>query len=248
MSGISLGAWLQLPSPDVAEILARSGVAWVCVDMEHGSMTLSDLPDIFRAIEAGGAQSWVRVRAHVRTDDVIFRRLVDLGAQAIILADTQNAMECWYVVDAISHPTQRGGRRGYGFARCNGWGARFSPEPCEPAAVYAQIESEAGLRDLPSILTTTGVRGAFVGPLDLCASLGVPPDPASPALRTALKAVVAGCRRRTLEAGIHVVRPTPEAIEDAVKAGYTLLALGLDGSMLSGAMGAAVEAAKAVTV
>ena len=33
----TIGTWLQLPSPDVAEIMARAGYDWVAVDMEHGS-------------------------------------------------------------------------------------------------------------------------------------------------------------------------------------------------------------------
>ena len=33
----TVGTWLQLPSPDVAELMARAGYDWVAVDMEHGS-------------------------------------------------------------------------------------------------------------------------------------------------------------------------------------------------------------------
>ena len=50
----TVGTWLQLPSTDVAELMARAGYDWVAVDMEHGSGR-TGLPDIFRAIECGGA-------------------------------------------------------------------------------------------------------------------------------------------------------------------------------------------------
>ena len=33
----TIGTWLQLPSADVAELMARAGYDWVAVDMEHGS-------------------------------------------------------------------------------------------------------------------------------------------------------------------------------------------------------------------
>ena len=51
----TVGTWLQLPSPDVAELMAHAGYDWVVVDMEHGSFGRTGLPDIFRAIECGGA-------------------------------------------------------------------------------------------------------------------------------------------------------------------------------------------------
>ena len=31
----TVGTWLQLPSPDVAELMARAGYDWVAVDMEQ---------------------------------------------------------------------------------------------------------------------------------------------------------------------------------------------------------------------
>ena len=43
----TVGAWLQLPSPDVAEIIGRSGYDWAAVDLEHGAMTRGVLPDLF---------------------------------------------------------------------------------------------------------------------------------------------------------------------------------------------------------
>ena len=46
---VSIGSWIQLNSPDVAEIMGQAAFDWVAVDMEHGSIAHSDLPNIFRA-------------------------------------------------------------------------------------------------------------------------------------------------------------------------------------------------------
>ena len=58
----TIGTWLQLPSADVAELMARAGYDWVAVDMEHGSFGRTGLPDIFRAIQCGGIPCRVRSR------------------------------------------------------------------------------------------------------------------------------------------------------------------------------------------
>ena len=57
----TIGTWLQLPSADVAELMARAGYDWVAVDMEHGSFGRTGLPDIFRAIQCGGAAPFARL-------------------------------------------------------------------------------------------------------------------------------------------------------------------------------------------
>ena len=56
----TVGSWLQLPSADAAELLARAGYDWVAVDMEQGSFGRSGLPEIFRAIACGGAAAFAR--------------------------------------------------------------------------------------------------------------------------------------------------------------------------------------------
>ena len=44
---------MQLPNSSVAEIMGQSGYDWVAIDMEHGAISINQLPDIFRALELG---------------------------------------------------------------------------------------------------------------------------------------------------------------------------------------------------
>jgi len=48
---VTLGGWLQIGHPACAEIHARAGFDWVCVDMEHGAIGLETMTNIFRAID-----------------------------------------------------------------------------------------------------------------------------------------------------------------------------------------------------
>ena len=45
----SIGSWIQIPHPSIAEILGQAGYDWVAIDMEHGSVSPHQLPDLFRA-------------------------------------------------------------------------------------------------------------------------------------------------------------------------------------------------------
>ena len=46
----SIGAWQQIGSSEISEILSSSNVDWVTIDMEHGCIGNSILPNLFRAI------------------------------------------------------------------------------------------------------------------------------------------------------------------------------------------------------
>lgn len=50
--------------------MARAGYDWVAVDMEHGSFGRTGLPDIFRAIECGGAAPFARLPEAAKADQV----------------------------------------------------------------------------------------------------------------------------------------------------------------------------------
>ena len=52
----TVGTWLQLPSTDVAELMARAGYDWVAVDMEHGSFGRTGLPDLSHDRKPGTAR------------------------------------------------------------------------------------------------------------------------------------------------------------------------------------------------
>lgn len=43
----SIGSWMQIPDSNIAEIMGRAGYQWVAIDMEHGPVAVSQLPDIF---------------------------------------------------------------------------------------------------------------------------------------------------------------------------------------------------------
>jgi len=52
---------MQIPHPSVAEIMGQAGYDWVAVDLEHGSVSIHQLPDLFRALELGGTLPLVRL-------------------------------------------------------------------------------------------------------------------------------------------------------------------------------------------
>ena len=58
---VSIGSWIQIPHASIAEIMGQFGYDWVTVDLEHGSISLHQLPDLFRALELGNTLPLARL-------------------------------------------------------------------------------------------------------------------------------------------------------------------------------------------
>ena len=79
---LSIGSWMQIPHGSVAEIMGHAGYDWVSVDLEHGSISTHQLPDLFRAIETCGTLPLVRLsQAHPKD----CKRSLDAGAGGVIV-------------------------------------------------------------------------------------------------------------------------------------------------------------------
>ena len=65
----TIGSWMQIPNTSVAEIIGQAGYDWIAIDLEHGSMSTSQLPDLFRALVLGGTVPLVSL-AQVHSKDI----------------------------------------------------------------------------------------------------------------------------------------------------------------------------------
>ena len=86
--GSSLGSWMQIPNGSVAEIMGQAGYDWVAIDLEHGSISIDQLPDLFRALELGDTLPLVRL-AQGNIKDC--KQALDAGAGGIIVPMVETA-------------------------------------------------------------------------------------------------------------------------------------------------------------
>ncbi len=218
----TLGSWLQLADPALAEMMATAGFDWLCIDLEHTTTSIAQAGDLIRIVDLAGLPVFVRVPSH---DPSIIKRVLDAGASGIIAPMVNTADQAAAVVAAASYPPR--GARGVGLARAQGYGAAFTEyrDTTEPGiVVIAQIEHIDGVRNLDAILAVDGIAGFFVGPYDLSASLGTPGDFSNPAVRAALADVEARAGGDHL-AGIHVVAPDLDEVAAMFSRGYTFVAM-----------------------
>ena len=74
---VTLGAWMQIGHPACAEIFARAGFDWVCVDLEHGAIGLETMTDIFRTLSGFDCAAVTRLPINDPVSSLMLDRYVE---------------------------------------------------------------------------------------------------------------------------------------------------------------------------
>lgn len=221
----SIGSWMQIPDSNIAEIMGRAGYQWVAIDMEHGPVSVSQLPDIFRALELGGTLPLARVASPL---PINCRQALDQGAAGVVVPMISSAQQLQAIISECHWPPR--GRRGVGFQRANIFGKFFDAyvEEAQEALVIAQIEHVDAVNNLESIVKVEGLDAIMVGPYDLSASLGVTGDFENKKYKDVLSKILEICAKQKTPCGIHVVQPDTKMLAQRISEGYTFIAYGVD--------------------
>jgi 2-dehydro-3-deoxyglucarate aldolase len=229
---VTLGTWIQIGHPAVAEILAEAGFDWIAADMEHTDIDNAAFANLARGMHGRGVAPLARVREN---DTLAIRQVLDLGAQGVIVPLVHTPEDAERAVAAAKYPPR--GVRGYCFSRMNDWGKDFdtyAAQANDEIAVVVMIESKQGVENIDAILAVDGVDGVFIGPYDLSGSCGVPGQTDHDLVQAGCRRVAEACRKAGKAAGLHVVLPDSAAVEQAVSDGFTFIALGVDTVFLRG--------------
>lgn len=229
----SVGTWLSLCSPIAARFLARTGFAWLTVDIEHSPADWETAATIFALVADAGNVPLARVPA-ARHDHI--KRVLDNGAWGVVVPMVMDREEALLSVAACKYPPV--GNRSVGgnihalnfSAGANDYYARANDE----LLVVLQCEHIDAVRRADEIFSVPGIDAIFVGPNDLRASMrdASGKDPTPEVFEQALMDILAACRRCGVAAGIHCF--SPESVQQRIDQGWQFLALGSDLSLMLG--------------
>jgi 4-hydroxy-2-oxoheptanedioate aldolase len=226
---IQIGLWSSLSSPIAAEIDAGAGFDWLLIDTEHSPNELTDVHRQLQAMQGNAASAVVRPAWN---DPVLFKRLLDIGAQSLLVPFVQNADEARRAVAATRYPPA--GIRGVATTtRANRYGRvkDYLGRAHEEICVIVQIETRSALECLESIAAVDGVDGLFIGPSDLAADMRHLGDNAHPDVRAAIDDAI----RRILKSGkaAGILAPIEADARHWLELGCTFVAVGSDAGILA---------------
>ncbi len=224
-----IGLWSVLANPAATELLGAAGFDWLLIDMEHAPNELPDVQAQLQALRGTDASPVVRPPWN---DMVWVKRVLDLGAQTLLIPFVQTAEEAAQAVAHMRYPPA--GRRGVaGGTRAAQWGRirDYYMRAEEELCLLLQVESRQGLENLEAIAATPGVDGVFIGPADLSADLGHLGNTQHPEVQAAIEKAVRRIRAAGKAAGI--LARDEAGGRRWIEAGCNFVAVGVDAVLLA---------------
>jgi 2-keto-3-deoxy-L-rhamnonate aldolase RhmA len=221
-----IGSWITLNHISIAEIMADAGFDWLCVDMEHSVTDYAEAQQLILAIQSKGLKAFVRVgENNVR----IIKRVLDAGADGIIVPSVNSAKEAQKAVESVKYPPF--GKRGVGLARAQSYGFGFDDYRDTKSSnikLIVQIEHINAIEELDAIISTEGVDGTFIGPYDLSGSMGKPGQWDDVDVKEVLAKYERISKKYDKLVGIHVIQPDFNLVHEKLTKGYNFIAFSLD--------------------
>jgi len=224
------GAWLQIASPFTAEILSSAGFDWLMLDMEHGPGDILTLVSQVHAMKGSDCVPLVRTPWN---DFVAIKRILDAGAQGVLVPYVNTREEAVQAVKACKYP-QEGIRGVAGSPRAPGYGqnlGQYLQRSNDEIFIMIAVETPEAVTNLDEILQVEGLDGIFIGPMDLASSMGYFGDPS----QQEVQATIAQIEEKVLAAGkvLATTTGTWEGAQKLYDRGYQMLMLMADGTSLA---------------
>jgi 4-hydroxy-2-oxoheptanedioate aldolase len=169
----SVGCFIGLGSPSVAELMGHAGFDWLMIETEHNAVDLADVQHMLMAIGNTNAVPMVRLPS---ADSTHIQQALDIGAYGIMVPMIRSADEAERVVAATRYPPL--GKRGFGGLRAGEYtfgNKEYFENANEDILVVLIIETKEALDDIEAIAAVPGVDVLMIGTFDLYLSLGLDP-------------------------------------------------------------------------
>ena len=224
-----IGLWCSLSHHYALEAVAGAGFDWLLIDTEHSPNDLESLVPQLQAAASYPTSAVVRVPWN---DMVNIKRVLDIGAQSLLLPYVQNVEEARAAVAATRYPPKgvrgvAGTTRATRFGRVKDYVRRVEAELC----LLVQVETREALEHIDAIAALDGIDGIFIGPADLHASMGHTGETANPAVVPQIEDALRRIRRTGKAPGILTA---DEALARRyIEAGALFTAVGVDTFILA---------------
>lgn len=239
--GCALNAFLSIPSPFAAEIMATQGYDGLIVDIQHGVIDYMSAVGMFQAMQANPVVPMARVEW---LDPVAIMKILDAGAYGVICPMVNTAEDAARLVSYTRYPPH--GVRSFGPGRAVfSAGADYGQRAEDEILVFAMIETAEAMENLDAIAATPGLDGLYIGPADLTLALtgrtyrtGFDRD--EPEMITAIQRVLAAAHGAEKRAALHC--GSAEYALRGQEWGFDMVTVSNDVRLMAGAAAASVQA------
>ena len=229
MKKTTIGTWITTYNPTALDVISKCDFDWICIDMEHSSITLEQLENLLNILDKNKSNSFVRVSDNNKTE---IKKVLDLGAKGIIVPMVNTAIQAKNAISYATYPPK--GQRGFALARAQGYGYDLKnyAKISRNIKIVIQIETIQGINNLDEILEIKGLYATLIGPRDLSGSIGKSGDYKNNKFLKALEKYEKLSKKKKISMGIHIAYPETNTVNQFIRKGYKFVAIGTDMTFL----------------
>jgi 4-hydroxy-2-oxoheptanedioate aldolase len=235
----TIGTWNIIDSPMVVDVIASSGLDFIVIDAEHGAINYETAQLMVGLCENYGVSPIMRVG---EINESLILRALDVGMHGIQLPNITTSKDARKFVQYAKYSPM--GTRGFspytkaGLYDVNN--AKIMPKLAnDNTLLIANVEDEAGLKNLKSIAKTEGIDIIFIGLFDLSKSLGMPGDIQNKMVLDKLDeavAIIHGCNKK-----VGSIASTPEMLAILKSKNLDYITYSVDTGMVKNAYQTIIE-------
>jgi 4-hydroxy-2-oxoheptanedioate aldolase len=225
----ALGVIATIPSVQTIQIMARSGLDFVIIDMEHGAIDPGTAHNMIAATSGTPLVPLVRVASksawHAKVP-------LDLGAFGVCFPNTNTREDAQAAVRAVRYPP-KGDRMWGPFYAPSRWNLsmrEYLDRADDEVMAVGVVEHIDAVKTIHEVVATPGIDLLVIGPGDLATSMGLKGRADHPDVQAAMKVLEEVIRPSPVPLG--GVATSPEQIAAMTARGYRALAIGFDWSLL----------------
>ena len=227
----SIGTWMQIPSPIVANLLSIQDFDWVTLDLEHGRFDNNLIGDLFSIIKSNNCLPFARLLSTCSQSEI--SSVLDAGASGLIFPKVESVEQARCIYRYSNLPPT--GNRGVAFCHANNYGNNFDKylEEGQNTFLVGMIETVEGSKNLQSIISECIFDAFIIGPYDLSASLGLTGQFEAPDFVNTLDTLYDSFKSSATPFGSHIVYPSDIQLISSIKSGCSFIPYGIDTTFLA---------------
>ncbi|MGZ4816322.1 MAG: HpcH/HpaI aldolase family protein [Terriglobales bacterium] len=225
----ALGMLVTIPSVQIVQLIARAGIDFIIIDMEHGAIEANSAHAMIAATQGTPVVPLVRVGA---VEPWLAKIPLDLGALGVCFPMTNTRTDAEVVAKAVRYPPR--GERFWGpFYAAPRWNVsvnEYTQLADDEVLAIGMIEHVDAVPTAAEIVSAPNLDVVFIGPGDLATSMGHKAQIDHPDVLAAIKKAEAPILNSDVILG--GVATSPAKANELIARGYRALIVGFDWLLL----------------
>lgn len=179
-NNLTIGTWNIIDSTMVVDVIASSGIDFIVIDAEHGSINYETAQTMISICESYNVTPIMRVG---EINESLILRALDIGSHGVQLPNITTAGDARQFVQFAKYPPF--GERGFSpYTKAGLYdvsnGQKMPEIANQNTLLIANVEGEEGIHNLEEIVNVEGIDIIFIGLFDMSKSLGITGDVQNP--------------------------------------------------------------------